>query len=84
MQVSEDKLKSVMADIFDIDVSTINDTTSVDTVKEWDSLKHLNLVLALEQEFNITFSVEQTVQILNYPLIKAVLVEHGITIGQGQ
>lgn len=78
MEVSEDKLKQVLADIFDIDVATVNDMTSVDTVKEWDSLKHLNLVLALEQEFNITFLVEQTVEILNYPLIKAVLGEHGV------
>ena len=78
MEASEDKLKQVLADIFDIDVATINDMTSVDTVEEWDSLKHLNLVLALEQEFNITLSVEQTVEILNYPLIKAVLGEHGV------
>jgi len=78
MQVSEEKLKQVLADIFNIEVETIDDTTSVDTVPQWDSLKHLNLVLALEQEFNITFTVEQTVEILNYPLIKAILGEHGI------
>lgn len=78
MQVSEEKLKQVLADIFNIEVETIDDTTSVDTVPQWDSLKHLNLVLALEQEFNITLTVEQTVEILNYPLIKAILGEHGI------
>lgn len=78
MQVSEEKLKRVLANIFNIDIERIDDTTSVDTVSQWDSLKHLNLVLALEQEFNITLSTEQTVEILNYPLIKAVLSEHGI------
>jgi acyl carrier protein len=78
MQFSEDALKGVLADVFGVDQSTIDDSTSVDTVKEWDSLKHLNLVLALEQKFNVTFSTEQTVEILNYPLIKMVLAEHGI------
>ena len=78
MQVSEEKLKRVLANIFNIDIEGIDDTTSVDTVSQWDSLKHLNLVLALEQEFNITLSTEQTVEILNYPLIKADLSEHGI------
>ena len=78
MQVSEDQLKQVLADVFAIDVASVDDMTSVDTIKEWDSLKHLTLVLALEQRFNITLSVEQTVEILNYPLIKAVLGEHGI------
>jgi len=78
MKISEDKLKQVLADVFGVDVKTINDTTSVDTVAEWDSLRHLNLVLALEQQFNIVFSGEQTVQILSYPLIKIVLEEHGV------
>ena len=78
MPCSENNLKQVLADIFNIDVESINDTTSVDTVKEWDSLKHLNLVLALEEQYKITLTVEQTVEILNYPLIKVVLEEHGI------
>ncbi len=79
MPCSENNLKQVLADIFNIDVESINDTTSVDTVKEWDSLKHLNLVLALEEQYKITLTVEQTVEILNYPLIKVVLGEHGIS-----
>jgi acyl carrier protein len=78
MQVSEEKLKRVLANIFNINVEGIDDTTSVDSVAQWDSLKHLNLVLALEHEFNITLSTEQTIEILNYPLIKSVLGEHGI------
>jgi acyl carrier protein len=76
MQANESKLKQVMADVFGVDVSMIDETASVDTIKEWDSLKHLNLVLALEAEFDITLTEEQTVQILSYPLIKAVLEEH--------
>jgi len=78
MKISEDNLKQVLADVFGVDVKTINDESSVDTVAEWDSLRHLNLVLALEQRFNIVLSGEQTVQILSYPLIKIVLGEHGV------
>jgi len=78
MQGNEGKLKQVLADVFGIGVGVINEATSVDTVEEWDSLKHLNLILALEEKFNITFSEEQTVEILNYPLIKVVLTEHGV------
>ena len=78
MKTSEDKLKQVLADVFGVDVKTINDTASVDTVAGWDSLHHLNLVLALEQQFNIVLSGEEAVQILSYPLIKIVLEEHGV------
>jgi acyl carrier protein len=78
MAASEGKLKQVIADVFGIEIKTIGENTSVDTVREWDSLKHLNLVLALESEFDISFTEEQTVQILSYPLIKAILEEHSI------
>ena len=79
MVVNMNKLKQVLADVFKIDFQTINDETSVDNVEKWDSLNHLNLVLALEEAFDISFTEEQTIEILNYPLIKMVLQDHGVT-----
>ncbi len=78
MNSTEQKLKKVLADIFKIDVTAINEDTSVDTVDRWDSLNHLNLILALESEFGVSFSEEQSVEIMNYPLIKMVLQERGV------
>jgi len=78
MNVTELKLKKVLADIFKIEVTAVNEDTSVDTVDRWDSLNHLNLILALESEFGVSFSEEQSVEIMNYPLIKMVLQEHGV------
>lgn len=78
MQASENKLKQVFADVFGMEAASVNESTSVDTVKKWDSLKHLKLVLALEEQFGVTLTEEQTVEILNYPLVKAVLEEHGV------
>ncbi|MBU3597329.1 acyl carrier protein [Polynucleobacter bastaniensis] len=77
---NEKILKKILSDLFMVDISTINDDTSVDTVSKWDSLKHLNLVLALEEAFKIALTEEQTVEILSYPLIKSVLIEHGIKL----
>lgn len=76
--MSENRLKQVISTVFGLDECTINEETSVDTLEEWDSLHHLNLVLALEEAFDITLTEEQTVEILSYPLIKAVLNEHGV------
>jgi len=78
VQASENKLKQVFADVFGMEAASVNESTSVDTVKKWDSLKHLKLVLALEEQFGVTLTEEQTVEILNYPLVKAVLEEHGV------
>ena len=78
MNFTEVKLKKVLADVFKIEVAAVNEATSVDTVERWDSLNHLNLILPLESEFGVSFSEEQSVEIMNYPLIKMVLLEHGV------
>ncbi len=79
MNQNELRLKEVIGKCLNIDETEINENTSVDTVPLWDSLKHLELVLTLESEFNVSFTSDQTIEILNYPLIKIVLSEHGIT-----
>lgn len=76
---NESKLSQVMASVFNVEQALINEDSSVDTIEQWDSLNHLKLVLALEQEFDVSFTEEETVDILNYQLIKMTLKEHGIT-----
>ena len=44
-------LREVMADVFGLPLDAITEDASIDSIEAWDSLKHLNLVLALE-EFN--------------------------------
>jgi acyl carrier protein len=78
MKVSESQLKKTLADLFKVLPEDINDDTSMDTIERWDSLSHLNLILALESEFNITLTEENTVEIISYPLIKIIFQEHGI------
>lgn len=78
MVASEDTLKQVMADVLGVEAGVIGENTSVDTLPAWDSLNHMKLVLALESEFDIAFSGEESVQILSYPLIRAVLAERGV------
>jgi acyl carrier protein len=78
MQERENDLKAVLATVFKVDIMCIDENASPDTIEQWDSLKHMMLVLALEERFNISLTDEQTVEIGSYPLIKAVLAEHGI------
>lgn len=77
---NEQKLKQIVASVFKIDVSSVNNDTSPDSVESWDSLNHLNLVLALEEGFDVSFTEEQTVEILNFELIKISLQEQGVEI----
>ena len=51
----EVRIKQVMSDVFNIDINSINDTSSPDNIENWDSLKHMNLITALEEEFGVIF-----------------------------
>ncbi len=65
----ENRVKKVIAEILDIEISSINDNTSPETVESWDSLKQMNIIVALEEEFDIEFSDEDIVEMLNFRLI---------------
>lgn len=72
------RLVKTLSNVLGVEVSVVNDESSMDTVPAWTSLSHLNLVIAIEEEFKISFSEQETVEIISVPLIKAVLAEHGI------
>jgi acyl carrier protein len=65
----EEKVRLIMARIFEVEVDEIGEDASPDTIENWDSLHHLNLILSLEEEFGITFSEDEIVELLNYQLI---------------
>jgi len=83
MGFKEDELRKVLSNVFNISEETVNEATSIDNVEDWDSLKHLELVLALEEKFDVTLTEEEVVEILNYPLIKMTLETHGIQFDDG-
>lgn len=72
---TEDTLKDVMATVLGIAADSIDDDTSMDTVEAWDSIKHMNLVLAIEEEFGVSIPDEDAANITSYPLIRLVLNE---------
>lgn len=71
----EEEVKSVVAQVMEVPVDLVNADSSPDTIATWDSLKHMNLVLALEQTFGVTFSEEQIAEMLNVGIIVLTLKE---------
>lgn len=59
------RLNSVFRDVFDDDTITVNDSTTSADIEDWDSLEHINLVAAVEQEFGIHFGMGQIVTMKN-------------------
>jgi acyl carrier protein len=76
--MNENRIKKVMSKVFKVDINSVDENASPDTIESWDSLKHMELILALEEEFNVELTPEETVEILSYKLIKITLKDHGI------
>jgi acyl carrier protein len=71
----EEKIKKIMSDVFLIDISTINNSSSQDTIENWDSIGHLNLITSLEETYKIIFDEEEIIQMLNFELVCLITIE---------
>ena len=60
-----ERLNKVFRDVFDDDDITVTETTTSADIDDWDSLEHINLVAAVEQEFGIKFTMGQVVTMKN-------------------
>ena len=60
-----ERLNAVFADVFDDDTLTVNDETTAADVDGWDSLVHITLIDAVEEEFDISFDMKTIVKLKN-------------------
>lgn len=68
-----DRVRQIAADLFAVPVDGLTEESSPDSIGSWDSLNHLNLVLALEQEWGIQFSPEEMEELLSMARIARVV-----------
>jgi acyl carrier protein len=54
-----DRVLRIAADVLEVPAANISLQSSPESLDTWDSVHHLNLVLALEQEFNVQFEPEE-------------------------
>ena len=68
-----ERLFKVISQVLNVPLGEINIESSPDTIEGWDSLKHMNLIIALEEEFEIEFNDEEIVDSVNFALIFTIL-----------
>ena len=59
------KLTEIFRDFFDDESIELQDTTTSDDIEDWDSLEHINLIVAIEQEFGIKFTMGEVTGMKN-------------------
>ena len=50
------KLNEIFCDVLDLDEVELTDESKADDIEEWDSLSHIQLIVAIEKEFKIKFT----------------------------
>ena len=73
-----DKLFKVVSRIMGVPAHEIVSDSSPKTIAYWDSMKHIKLILAVEEEFNVTFSDEEIANIQSVGNLIDILAQKGV------
>ena len=65
---THEKLEKIFQDAFGIE--KLADDMSIDTVEGWDSMAHVGLIMNLQNEFNITITPQQAIELTDVAAIK--------------
>lgn len=80
MPSSVDSLYETIAAILAIPPESLSEESSPDTVASWDSVNHLNLVMAFESEFGIRLSLEDALAMRSVRAVRALLKKRGVPL----
>ena len=80
MHTNSEKLLVLLSEIFQVNKSEINNNSSPQNTKTWDSFNTLKMVLELEKEFKITMPLEDVIEIKSVEDIKNLLISKGIDL----
>lgn len=72
----QQRIKEVMAGLFSMDATDIELDSSIETTEQWDSLQHVNLMMAIEQEFDVRIDVEDAVEMTSFPAVCKMLARY--------
>ena len=73
------KVENLLSEVLQMPASDITDELTMKDVDAWDSLKHMELIVALEQGFEVQLSFDEIVAMQSVSAIKRVLRERGVT-----
>lgn len=59
------KLNEIFCDVFDDEDIVLTDATNSDDIEDWDSLEQINLLVAIEKQFSIKFSLADVADLEN-------------------
>ncbi len=76
------RLNEVFQEVFDDEDLFIDDDTNADSIDDWDSMEHINLVVAVEEEFGMKFSMDEIAEMQNVGDMVEIIKERATNLNQ--
>jgi acyl carrier protein len=73
------RVEKIFADVLRVPPDSISETTSPDNTPKWDSTSAIDLTLAIEDEFGVSFTTKEIVAMRSVGLVKKFLAAKGVT-----
>lgn len=71
----EEKVKEILAEVLNLPQDSVNESMTFENTDSWDSLKHMEIVSALEEELGIVFTADEIVSMTSYNAIIKLVTE---------
>ena len=68
------RLEKILKEVFQVEKIDLN--LSMDEIPNWDSFKHYELIIAVENEFKIKLKIADTMAITSIPIIKSKILKY--------
>jgi acyl carrier protein len=69
-------IQEIIAEVIDVDADSLSAESGPGTIASWDSLATINIVTAIEEEYQIKFTVKQIVEVRCIADLEALVVEN--------
>lgn len=80
MNANEERLRRLIAEVFEVDESTVDESATSETIPSWDSLNTLKLIMTTESEFDVRYPEEEMARATNWKAIVESLRRAGVQI----
>jgi acyl carrier protein len=74
-----ERVRHILGVVLEMPEQQISESLSAEDASSWDSIHHLNLVMALEEAFGVSFSSDELSRLTSYRAIADALARRGIT-----
>ena len=72
-----ERLNNVFREVFDDESILLTDETTANDIEEWDSFEHINLVVAVQDEFSFKIPMGKVVSMQNVGEMVDIIMELG-------